>query len=193
MVYCGHLTHFNHKNIVRGTTSWEKGESKSHDNKLRDFNTLEEHNKTLIKNINDLVSHDDVLYHLGDWSFGGFDSIKKFRDQLNCREIHLIYGNHDHHIERNKDNIQSLFASTQHVLQTKHFFLSHYGHRVWSKSHKGSMHLYGHSHGSLPGLGRSMDVGVDTNNLRPYCIEELIDKLSKIDVLIVDHHNSKTN
>ena len=30
---------------------------------------------------------DDFLIHLGDWSFGGFDSIKEFRSRINCKNI----------------------------------------------------------------------------------------------------------
>jgi hypothetical protein len=29
-----------------------------------------------------MVGQDDVLFHLGDWSFGGFESIEQFRNQI---------------------------------------------------------------------------------------------------------------
>ena len=35
------------------------------------------------------------------WSFNGFDKIIEFRNRLNCKNIHLILGNHDTHIEKN--------------------------------------------------------------------------------------------
>ena len=80
-------THFGHKNIVRGTSEWDlTGNHQS----TRDFDTMEEHNYALVKAINATVKSEDILYHLGDWSFGGHENIKKFRDQLNCQEIHLI-------------------------------------------------------------------------------------------------------
>ena len=75
-------THYGHKNIVRGTTSWEKNEGGQ---KTRDFDTLEEHNAALVKSINSVVKQDDELWHLGDWSFGGHANIKVFRDQLHCK------------------------------------------------------------------------------------------------------------
>ncbi len=70
----------------------------------------------------------------------------------------------------------------------------HYSCRVWDKSHHGSILLYGHSHGSLSDDGsRSMDVGVDTNNLYPYHLDEILDRMLKRPFLEVDHHNVKTN
>lgn len=196
-------THFGHKNIVKGTSEWDL--TGTHQ-RTRDFATLEEHNYNLVKSINAVVKSEDILYHLGDWSFGGHSNIKTFRDQLACQEIHLIFGNHDQHIEPIDSPYRSLFASCSHVKQIsmhvdgkygvvgkQKFFLSHYSHRVWNQSHHGVIHLYGHSHATLPGLGRSMDVGVDTNNLFPYHLDEIMTIMSKIPVKIVDHHNQNTN
>jgi calcineurin-like phosphoesterase family protein len=202
-------THYSHKNIVRGTTEWkeELPELGSHRlQSVRDFNTVEEHNEILVSNINALVKSDDILYHLGDWSFGGHEQIKLFRDKLNCKEIHLIFGNHDQHIKPIDSSYRTLFASCNDTLELKLkvdkkygvvgkqiIFLSHYGHRVWNKSYHGAIHLFGHSHGTLPMFGKSMDVGVDTNNLYPYHLDEIMDIMSKVSVNIVDHHNQNTN
>lgn len=199
-------THFGHKNIVRGTTSWEQYTPGSSHQGVRDFDTLEEHNYTLIKSINSLVKSSDILYHLGDWSFGGHENIKKFRDQLNCQEIHLIFGNHDQHIEPKDSPYRELFTSCSYVKEfslnvdrkygvvgKQKFFLSHYSHQVWNKSHHGCIHLFGHSHNTLKGIGKSMDVGVDTNNLYPYHLNEIMDIMVKIPTKIVDHHNKNTN
>lgn len=40
-------------------------------------------------------------------------------------------------------------------------FCSHFAHRVWPGMHRGDIHLFGHSHGSLSGTATSTDVGVD--------------------------------
>jgi len=196
-------THFHHKNIVRGTSEW--GEQSQF--VLRDFDTLEEHDEALIANFNSVVKWDDELWHLGDWSFGGHEQIKIFRNRLNCKNIHLIFGNHDQHIEPSNSPYRGLFSSVQYVKNLSYkidsmksgkygktkLFLSHYAHRVWSQSHHGIIHLYGHSHGSLPGIGKSMDVGVDTNNLYPYHLDEIIDIMKKIPITFVDHHVKETN
>ena len=90
-------THYNHTNICSATTKWVPTNRNT-----RQFNSLDEMNNTLVNNINEVVGENDILIHLGDWSFGGFDSIAEFRDRINCKNIHLIYGNHDHHIRKNK-------------------------------------------------------------------------------------------
>ena len=79
------------------------------------------------------------------------------------------------------------------VVGKQKFFLSHYSHQIWNKSHHNSIHLFGHSHGSLEGIGKSMDVGVDTNNLYPYHLDEIMEIMVHKQVKIVDHHNQNTN
>jgi len=46
--------------------------------------------------------------------------------------------------------------------------------RVWNKAHCGAIHLYGHSHGALLGIGRSLDVGVDCHKFCPISLEEIL-------------------
>jgi len=191
-------THFGHTNIAGPkVSSWKDG--------YRNFNSVQEMNDTLIKNINNVVGEDDILYHLGDWSFGGVHNIYYFRKSLICKNIHLMLGNHDQHIT-NKEikfhdtsfNPMDLFESVQNVftgkIGSREFHLSHYSHQVWPASHKGVIHLFGHSHGSLKGIGRSMDVGVDTHpEFRPYHINEIFKIMDKIDIKFIDHHESDTN
>lgn len=200
-------THFHHKNIVRGTSSWDRFEENSSHQDTRNFDTLEEHDETLISNFNSLVKENDILYHLGDWSFGGHQQIEIFRKKLNVKTIHLIKGNHDQHIFKSGSPYRQLFTSIQDVLEfslkidsqksgkygKQQFFLSHYSHQVWNQSHHGTIHLFGHSHGSLKGIGRSMDVGVDTNNLFPYHLDEILYLMKDVKWQQVDHHNENTN
>lgn len=214
-------THYGHKNIVKGCTSWEGGLQR-----CRDFNTLEEHNQTLVDTFNGMIKENDTLYHLGDWSFGGHENIKKFREQLNCKNIHLIFGNHDQHIEPIDSPYRKLFSSCNYYKELSlrinsqvsgkygktNIILSHYAMRVWNKSHHGSIMLYGHSHGTLDKLQpeftsptwigdqyfiknyKTMDVGVDTNNLYPYHLDEILDIMKNKEVLLgVDHHSILTN
>jgi calcineurin-like phosphoesterase family protein len=52
--------------------------------------------------------------------------------------------------------------------------------------------LYGHSHGSLPPFGKSVDVGVDckeiTEDYRPVTADEVLTYMSKREFVAVDHH-----
>ena len=191
-------THYGHKNIVRGTTNWRTPEGEIPTDSTRDFDTIEKMNERLVGGINSKVGQDDTLIMLGDVSFGGFENIGLFLDRLVCQNIHLILGNHDHHIENNRGDVQTRFLSVQHYLEVKlgdnSFVLCHYPLQSWHGLNKGVIHLHGHVH--LPenrkfGNGKKMDVGVDGNNMDPYSIDEIIRIMNKRPVgseVLDDHH-----
>lgn len=176
-------THYSHANICRATSKWPADET-------RGFDSLEAMNQALVDGINATVPADGVLFHLGDWSFAGQDKIAEFRRRLKVQTIHFVLGNHDHHLAKGRESHH--FASVSPYLEIsvdgQEIVLFHYGCRVWNASHKGSWLLYGHSHGSLPPHGRSMDVGVDTNVYRPYSFDDVRRILAHREMPIVDHH-----
>ena len=185
-VYITSDTHFGHKNIVRGTTNWRTQDGEIPVDSTRDFQTIEQMNERLIDGINHFVGQDDTLIMLGDVSFGGFDNIGIFLERLVCHNIHLILGNHDHHIENNRDHVQGRFLSVHNYLEVningKNFVLCHYPLQSWHGMCKGVIHLHGHVH--LPenikfGQGKKMDVGVDGNGMDPYSIDEIIKIMDK--------------
>jgi calcineurin-like phosphoesterase family protein len=194
-------THFGHTNIAGSkVSSWKSG--------FRNFNSVHEMNCSIVDGINKYVKEDDILYHLGDWSFGGVHNILQFRNLIVCKNIHLILGNHDQHIvdkeikyHDSSFNPIKLFSSVQDVLNLEigkqKLFLSHYSHRVWNGSHKGVIHLYGHSHASIPDYGKSMDVGVDVaykifNEYRPFNIGDIIHIMSKKEISEIDHNATRS-
>lgn len=201
-------THFNHANICSATTNWQKGTGSN----FREFKSLESMNDRLVGGINASVGQDDILFHLGDWSFGGFESIQQFRDRLVCKNIHLILGNHDHHIGRNKEGVQSLFASVNNYLDLvvkwnvgtplqdeAKFVLMHFPIASWDNLARGVIHLHGHVH--LPkhrrvGPGKMMDVGVDGNGLDPIGLSEVL-KMMEVQpiksMMPNDHHEIVEN
>ena len=197
-VYITSDTHFGHKNIVRGTTNWRTQDGKVPVDSTRDFQTIEQMNERLIDGINHFVGQDDTLIMLGDVSFGGFDNIGIFLERLVCHNIHLILGNHDHHIDRNYDFVQKRFLSVQHYLEVniegKDFVLCHYPLQSWHGMNKGVIHLHGHVHLSENrkfGNGKKMDVGVDGNGMDPYSIDEIIKIMDKRPIAFEmngDHH-----
>jgi calcineurin-like phosphoesterase family protein len=196
-------THYNHKNIVSGETDW------SDPSRCRTFKTRADMNYELVRGINSCVKDGDVLIHHGDWSFGGFDSIRAFAQRLNPGiEIHLLLGNHDHNIgwKLHSDLFasigkQELFAITDETTGARHMiFASHYKHFVWEGHQKGYLHTYGHSHGNAEEhvFGRSMDVGVDVAfekflQYRPFSLDEVQSILNRRDIHNVDHHDAGTN
>ncbi len=60
----------------------------------RPFANVQEMNRTMIDNWNNVVTDEDIVYHLGDFSFGSFEETKQIVNELNGR-ICLIMGNHD--------------------------------------------------------------------------------------------------
>nr|WP_245247801.1 hypothetical protein [Tianweitania sediminis] len=135
----------------------------------RPFATTREMDEFLISAWNAVVRPDDLVFHLGDFSFGLGDEqrVRSIFYRLHGRK-RLIIGNHD--VRKGGDLHPTLAgldwdAPPAHAAETtdegQRVYLSHYAHRVWPAAHKGAAHFYGHSHGSLEGLGRSRDVGVD--------------------------------
>lgn len=59
--------------------------------------------------------------------------------------------------------------------------MSHYPMREWSGFWYNSIHLFGHVHNTLPDYGRSMDVGVDTNDFIPYSLEQIVNRFNGIE------------
>lgn len=195
-------THYGHKNICRGVTAWRLPDGSIPIDQTRDFETMDEMNDAIINNINSVVGQDDVLIHLGDWSFGGFENIQKFRDRIVCKEIHLILGNHDHHIENNREGCQELFSSVNHYTKLMYKYdtivLMHYPIDSWDGLNKGHIHLHGHCH--LPqqkvfGKGRRMDVGIDGNMFfMPYSLDNVVKIVKMRDIrsnMDDDHHTDE--
>lgn len=190
--------HYNHKNICRGVTNWRTQDGDIPLNSTRDFQSVDQMNNTLVDNINSKVGQDDTLIMLGDIAFGGFESIGKFLDRLICKNIHLVLGNHDHHIRNNRENIQDRFISVSDYLQVRiydqDFVLSHYPFASWNGLNKGVIHLHGHVHLSSKdkwGEGKRLDVGVDGNNLFPYSVSEIVHMMDRREIrsdMNVDHH-----
>lgn len=201
-------THYNHSNICKATTKWEAS-----DNLTRDFKSLDHMNAVLVDNINNKVGENDILIHLGDWSFGGFEMIEEFRNRIVCKNIHLILGNHDHHIDNNKQGVQSLFSSVQHyayldvrrphavaknMVDKFSFVCMHFPIASWNNMNQGVIHLHGHVH--LPSHlrvaeGKAMDVGVDGNGLEPISLDEILSIMKNRPIkklaLPKDHHEKR--
>lgn len=185
--------HFHHKNLCRGVSNWEDTSS------CRDFDTLDDMNHAILTSINENVGQDDTLFCLGDWSFGSHTKVGEFRKRIYCENVILLYGNHDDKI-RKLQSLQKYFAwcgdyleiacqKEQGLKVPSLITLSHYAHRVWRDSHKGTIELHGHSHGTLPGVGKSFDMGWDVWE-KPVSLRHIINSLEDIEINHVDHHRA---
>lgn len=179
-------THFGHANIIKYSN--------------RPYKDVSEMNEMMIQEWNKLVKPQDDVYHNGDFAFLQLDKLKQLLSRLNGK-IHLTLGNHDKEITRHRTDLlkHGKFVSIEHYRELKvagkMIVLFHYGQRVWNRSHHSSIMLYGHSHGSLPPHGLSVDVGVDckeiTSEYRPIHLDEVLKYMSKREAVVVDHHGMK--
>ena len=158
-------------------------------------------NETIIRGINNKVPEDGILFNLGDMLFGDKTQIEYWLSRINCKTHIYIYGNHCDKIRKNRE-YQDLFTWCGDYLEIfvgkKLVCMSHYAMRVWNASHKGSFMFFGHSHGSLQGIGRQIDVGIDNaykilGKYEPFSYNEVDSLLKDIPVNHPDHHNQDTN
>jgi len=163
--------HYSHTNVLKYSD--------------RNFSNVHEMNKELTQAWNKIVGPKDNVWMLGDLTMDK-RKVPEILDRLNGR-IHYVYGNHD-------KKSRGIIAAHPKVVWTGDlafptfnktpFTLSHYAMRVWSASHYGAISLFSHSHGTLPPVERSMDVGVDVafrllGEYRPFSLEEVFYFTSK--------------
>ena len=165
--------HYGHRNILKFCN--------------RPFADIFEMREFLIKAHNAKVSKGDLTYHLGDmfWQDMAVDEALYIMSRLNGQHK-FVYGNHDEMMERSPE-VRSKFLEMDAAIFVHRsdfcpaIYLHHYACRVWRDSHKGSYHLYGHSHAALPEENTlSFDCGVDTRpDFAPYSETEVVEKMKR--------------
>ena len=166
---------------------------------LRSFRVSDESilrmNRGLVANINARVGPDDVLWCLGDWAWGeGWEyqmNARWFRDEIRCKTVNLIWGNHDDR------SIRDLFHETHEQVQIRvdgvRITLNHYPMVTWNGQHHASVadpniHLYGHVHAiyqKQPEFSPlkdsdawvALDVGFDGNDYQVWSLPEILARL----------------
>jgi calcineurin-like phosphoesterase family protein len=124
---------------------------------------------TIIDNTNAVVGEDDFLVHAGDFLFSNrdvlFDTLEAYRKRIVCKNIILIWGNHDDALRdlyfntgRYKGNQWSRESTTARAMfhaaydqfmfnvSGQKIFVNHYPARSWDCAHHGAWMLYGHVH-----------------------------------------------
>lgn len=151
-------THFGHANIIRFC-----------DRPYKDVNHMDE---MLLLNWNEVVGQDQVVFHLGDFSFKGKRNIPNLLNRLNGKVI-LIRGNHDHSGDlKHFDEVHDL---AEVEVERQRIIMCHYAMKVWNHSFRGSWHIYGHSHGTLAKdwNRKTTDIGVDSWDYQPVSFHQL--------------------
>lgn len=155
-------THFGHAGILAACR--------------RPFATVAEHDALLVEAWNATVRPGDTVYHLGDFALGPAEAAERVFRRLHGRKC-LVVGNHDRKARRLPwaevhDGIREISVEGRHVV------LCHYPMRSWPRAFRGSLHLFGHVHGTLPGTTQSCDVGVDVWGYRPVSLTDIIDAMA---------------
>lgn len=185
-------THFSHGNIIKYCKRpFMSGEEEFMLESGKHFrvsqSTIDLMNVTMVDRINAEVGPKDVLWHLGDFAWNGIGVVKEFLDKINCKNINLIWGNHDY------PEMAKLFPNNWEqcllIADGKHIHLNHYPQHSWEGSHHGWWHLFGHVHGGLdknrlenPAWAMSMDIGVDSHDFYPKSLAQIESIFSKRDL-----------
>ena len=156
-------------------------------------------NKTIIKNWNDTVNENDIVFYLGDLVFGRIEWANQVIHALNG-EIHYILGNHDKY-----EDIKSLgrFKTISDYIELNilgdvqspnlHFCLMHYPVHSWNRAHHGSYMIHGHCHMSLSDKEfhqdkRIYDVGCNGWDYTPIEYHRIVKLGEKVNYKINTHH-----
>ena len=173
------------------TSDWHFCHDREFLYKPRGFDSVYDMNKAIIERHNEIVKPEDDVYVLGDCMLNndelGLDCIKQLNGHL-----HLIRGNHD------SDNRMGAYRSCWNVVEVcegkflnykkYHFYLSHFPcittNDDFDKPLKArTLNICGHSHTSDiwadANKGMIFHCEMDTNDCRPWSIDEIIEKFQK--------------
>lgn len=150
----------------------------------RPFKDLDEMHEVLINNYNSVVTDKDEVWFLGDLVYrADNDQIKLYRHFRGHK--HVVWGNHD---KKYRSLLEPYFESAQDYKELnyeKHkFVMMHFPIHSWNGRNRGSIHLHGHTHGTLPFNPelKRLDVGVDVHNYNPISFEQVLEIVSKVEV-----------
>lgn len=129
----------------------------------------------LITEWNNTVSPDDIVFHLGDFTFSGLQKTKSVIDQLNG-QIVWILGNHGKTI-RSQLKDENKFDYLEVKYNGNKICMMHYPLTNWNNMQRGTYMLHGHLHGNPtyhPKGCRTIDVGWDANSGRILTLDEAL-------------------
>ena len=163
--------HFGHANIIEYCR--------------RPFASAEEMDAEMEARWRARVRPDDLVYHLGDFSFGPLDAIARRARALPGRKV-LIVGNHDTHHFRRKASQRCLdffmreagfeqaVESMPLEINGRAVFLSHRPEEeATMQALRAELNLHGHVHERYNRRGSRINVGVDVRGFEPRTLEEL--------------------
>lgn len=146
--------------------------------KFRGFDTIAEHDYTIVENINAKVNKRDKLYILGDFITGKSGIV--WANNIACKNIEFIMGNHD----------ELSIAQYLAIVQKIHGFKKYKG--MWL-SHcpihpqelyrvNGNIHGHIHNGGATKQMEdpRYINVNVDMNDMMPVSFGSIQERVGKL-------------
>lgn len=178
--------HLGHKNILKYNR--------------HEFESTDEMHEHLISEWNSIVGDRDLVFNLGDVCLGNLEVAADVLGRLNGF-IYTIDANHDSDKSFDLFNtisdkqIYSKEALKEVSVDKKLIAMCHFPLVCWNKSEHGSLHVFGHAHGSIEGIGKSVDVGIDSASkilgaYRPFTHKEVVDHLENKEVFKRRHSDT---
>jgi calcineurin-like phosphoesterase family protein len=136
-------------------------------------------NEVLVKNWNNTVSKDDIVYHLGDVAFGDNKNVKNFVQRLQGRKM-LILGNHDRYKPTEYMNMGFEWASRFPIIFNGFYILSH--EPIFLEANSPMANLYGHLHQNnyqSPNLNY-YNCCVEQHDYKPVDFDEIVKHFQEI-------------
>lgn len=153
----------------------------------RPFKSIDEMNNVLIKNWNSVVTDNDDVYIVGDLFYRTtIDEMLKILKKLKGKK-HLITGNHDKDIIRNKE-LRNQFIEIRDILTINDngikIVLCHYPMVEWDGYYRDVLHFYGHIHNNfenattkyISSIKNAYNVGADLLGFMPRTSKEIINR-----------------
>jgi calcineurin-like phosphoesterase family protein len=147
--------HWGHKNIMKFCPQ----------SRARFRDDVDYMNEAMVREWNEIVEPEDLVYILGDVAFLPAVKAAEFMRRCNGRKI-LVQGNHDRKT-LNDPVFRSCFEEIHHYLDINYngtkICMFHYPIAEWDQMHRGAVHFHGHLHGGVSGLEkyRARDMGMD--------------------------------
>jgi calcineurin-like phosphoesterase family protein len=169
----------------------------------RGFDDPSAHDEMVLSRLRETMTPDDELWILGDVGKANVATIRLVRQWIPSGRVHVVLGNHDERSKFASAggiaSVEHYMEVGKQATDGYKFTMSHYPMVDWNRKVQGSYMLHGHIH-SMPralrmapeavrdhGRGRygyneqcrergerRFDVGVDANDYRPVCAEDIV-------------------
>lgn len=153
--------HFNHNNVCKFLNA--------DGSKMRPWDNVEEMNQEIVRKFNEKVMIDDECFMLGDVALNRSGLV--LLEQLNCKNLILIKGNHDYF---RVDEYMKYFKDIRSYHRVDGVLFSHVPVHTSQLEHGVKMNVHGHLHGNILPDARYMNVSVEQTDYYPIPMDEIL-------------------